>query len=185
MPHTIGCTIALGIMCWKWLQSDGAISNQRAINHSIGSYLQVWATFIGSHLTRDPTASPVLTKWWNGELMLATNFGNLCQTVTKVGSQILATKFGFFSVPDCYGAQFILDTIKTYLHFIQFLNLESWKTSFVTTFFDRQAPVYPAESIPWLLMTWWHKEPGHQQARCWPNWKRKLPTQETPFTNKN
>ena len=49
--------------------------------------MQVWATFIGSHLTRERTSSPVLTKWWNRELKLATNFGNLCQTVTKVGTQ--------------------------------------------------------------------------------------------------
>ena len=39
------------------------------------SNLQVWATIIGSHLTREPTTSPVLTKWWNLELTLATNFG--------------------------------------------------------------------------------------------------------------
>ena len=32
------------------------------------------------------------------ELMLATKFGSPLQMVTKVGSQILATKFGF--VPD-------------------------------------------------------------------------------------
>ena len=59
------------------------------------------ATFIGSHLTREPTANPVLTKWWMWELMLATKFGNPLQMVTKVGSQILATKFGF--VPDWLG----------------------------------------------------------------------------------
>ena len=40
----------------------------------------------------------MLTKWWNWELTLATNFGNHAQIVTKVGGQILATKFGF--VPD-------------------------------------------------------------------------------------
>ena len=34
------------------------------------------ATVIGSHLTREPTASPVLTKWWKLERTLATNFGN-------------------------------------------------------------------------------------------------------------
>ena len=62
------------------------------------SNLQVWATTIGSHLTREPTVSPVVTKWWNRELTLATNFGNHAQMVTKVGGQILATKFGF--VPD-------------------------------------------------------------------------------------
>ena len=58
------------------------------------------ATFIGSHLTREPTVSPVLTKWWMWELILATKFGSTLQMVAKVGSQILATKFGF--VPDCW-----------------------------------------------------------------------------------
>ena len=61
--------------------------------------LQVWATVIGSHLKKEPTASPVLTKWWKLELTLATNFGSHAQMVTKFGGQILATKFGF--VPDC------------------------------------------------------------------------------------
>ena len=62
------------------------------------SNLQTWATIIGSHLSREPTVSPVLTKWWNWELTLATNFGDHVQMVTKIGGQILATKFGF--VPD-------------------------------------------------------------------------------------
>ena len=70
-----------------WLQSDGAISNRRAINHTNLSILEGLATLIGSHLTREPTASPVLTKWWKSELILATNFGSLCPKVTKVGSQ--------------------------------------------------------------------------------------------------
>ena len=33
---------------------------------------------------------------------------------------------------------------------------------------DRVA-VYAMESIPRLLMTWWHKEPGHQQPLYWPS----------------
>ena len=48
----------------------------------------MWATIISSHLTRKPTASPVLTKSWNSELTVATNFGS--------HPQILATKFFFF-----------------------------------------------------------------------------------------
>ena len=62
--------------------------------------LQVWATIIGSHLTRKPTTSPVLTKCWNWELTLTTNFGSHAQMVTKFGGLILATKLGF--VPDCW-----------------------------------------------------------------------------------
>ena len=65
----------------------------------IVSNLQVWATIIGSHLTTEPTLSPVLTKWSKWELTLVTNFVNHAQMVTKVGGQILATKYGF--VPDC------------------------------------------------------------------------------------
>ena len=53
---------------------------------------------ISSNLKKEPTASPVLTKWWKLELTLGTNFGSHAQMVTKFGSQILATKFGF--VPD-------------------------------------------------------------------------------------
>ena len=61
----------------------------------------------GSHLTREPTASPVLIRWWNWEQTLATNFGNHPQMVTKVGGHILAIKFGF--VPDC---KWMLSTLK-------------------------------------------------------------------------
>ena len=45
------------------------------------------ATLIGNHLTREPTASHVLTKSWHLELMLTTNFGSLCPEVTNFGSQ--------------------------------------------------------------------------------------------------
>ena len=47
------------------------------------------ATLIGSHLTREPIASPVLTKRWKWELMLATNSGSLCPEATNFGSQNL------------------------------------------------------------------------------------------------
>ena len=48
----------------------------------------------------------MLTKWWKLELTLATNFGSHAQMVTKIGGQILATKFG--SVPDCSMSSSIL-----------------------------------------------------------------------------
>ena len=59
VPHTTVCKISQGIMCLKWLQSDGAISNPRAVNRSNLSILEVLATLIGSQLTKEPTASPV------------------------------------------------------------------------------------------------------------------------------
>ena len=62
------------------------------------SNLQVLATLNSSHLIREPTSSPVLTKCWNLELILATNFGNLHKRPPNLVAKILATKFGF--VPD-------------------------------------------------------------------------------------
>ena len=59
VPYTIRCKISQGIMCLKWLQSDGAISNRRAINRWNLFILEVLATLIGSHLAKEPTASPV------------------------------------------------------------------------------------------------------------------------------
>ena len=63
------------------------------------SNLQVLATLSGNHLIPEPTSSPVLTKCWNLELILATNFGNLHKRPPNLVSKILATEFGF--VPDC------------------------------------------------------------------------------------
>ena len=84
-------------------RSNFGIYNQRAINHSNCVWFAGVATLIGSHLKREPTASPVLTKWSMWEQSFATNFGSPLQMVTKVGSRILATKFGF--VPDCCGSE--------------------------------------------------------------------------------
>ena len=33
----------------------------------------------------------------------------------------------------------------------------------------RHVPIYLVWSIPWLLMPWRHKEPGHQQPWYWPH----------------
>ena len=96
VPHTIGCKISQDMVCLGWLQSDGAICNRRAINHIL-SILEGLATLIGSHLTRESTTIPVLTKWWKSELMLATNFGSLCPKVTKVGSQNFGYQICFFT----------------------------------------------------------------------------------------
>ena len=34
---------------------------------------------------------------------------------------------------------------------------------------------HSSESVLWLLMTWWHQDPGHQQAGYWPSLHRILP----------
>ena len=71
-----------GYMAENWLPSNYHLQKrfQSVSNKPLElclSPLEVWATFFGSHLIREPTASPLLTKW-NWELMLATNFGNPC-----------------------------------------------------------------------------------------------------------
>ena len=69
--------------------------------HSVLKLLTIGCSHfqLASNKAPKPTVSPVLTKWWNWELMLASNFGNLCQMSPNLVAKILATKFGF--VPDC------------------------------------------------------------------------------------
>ena len=38
----------------------------------------------------------------------------------------------------------------------------------------REWPIYPEWSIPWLLLTWRQKEPGHQLPWYWPSSTRTL-----------
>ena len=56
----IGCKIPQGVL--KVITIGWAISDRGAINHSNLSVLEVLATLIGSHLSREPTASPVLNQ---------------------------------------------------------------------------------------------------------------------------
>ena len=95
VPLTIGCKISQGMACLRWLQSKGAIWNQGAINHKNLSILEGLTSLIGSHLTREPTANPVLSKWLKWELMLVTNFGSLCPKVTNFGSQTFGYQIWF------------------------------------------------------------------------------------------
>ena len=132
----------------------------------------MWATVIGSHLKKERTASPVLTKWWKLELTLATNFGNHAQMVTKFGGQILATKFGF--VPDWWNP---LDFSNSQHDFIEEVywsdvicqlqsadwSVSRWDCWLLTL--NVRGPSYLGltRSISWLLMPWLLASPGHQQ----------------------
>ena len=72
--HTLGCN-----RCVKGNYNRMApISIGEQQTPPIMSNLHVWVLFLGSHLTWDPTASTVLTKWRNWELLLAINFCNPC-----------------------------------------------------------------------------------------------------------
>ena len=121
--------------------------NRRDINHSNVSNLHVWATVIGSHSKKEPTASPVLTKWWKLELTLATNFGSHAQMVTKFGGQILANKFGF--VPDC-------------------LMVDGWSISCETALILMSQDFIDDQSTWVQIMAWCRQATSHYLSQCWP-----------------
>ena len=58
--------------------------------------------------------------------------------------------------------EFILGNLKTQKLFVPFLDTEMVHVLEILPH-GRQGSIYPAQSIPWLRMTWRHKEPGHQQ----------------------
>ena len=66
-------------------------------------------------------------------------------------------------------AKFISRIINMYWQFLSFLYPDMTQ---VVEFFPhvRQEPTYFTYSVSWLLMTWWWKEPGHQQPWYWPSW---------------
>ena len=115
------------------------------------SNLQVRATVIGSHLKKEPTASPVLTKWWKLELTLATNFGSHAQMVTKFGGQILATKFGF--VPDCWmWFHFIKECMYALSH--QHTTKEADQHVKILTYFLIMADILFRKLVPGFHASW-------------------------------
>ena len=115
-------THAHAFSLYDYNRTDGAICNWRAINHSNLSILEGLATLIGSHLTREPQkASPLLTKWWNWELMLATNFCSLCPKVTNFGSQNFGYQIWFCT--RLFTVKWV-KSIKFWTHFTSFLVAE-------------------------------------------------------------
>ena len=58
-----------------------------------------------------------------------------------------------------------------YSHYTSFFNNDMSKVTEIHSQ-GRQHHAHCTQSIPWLLMTWQCKEPGHQQPCCWPS----LPT---------
>ena len=54
-----------------------------------------------------------------------------------------------------------------YFHFLSSLNNEMAQVIDIPPS-RRQRSVYPTYSIPWLLMNWQRREPGHQQPWNWP-----------------
>ena len=71
----------------------------------------------------------------------------MVEIVDIVCFYISAKKSSMYRVYNPCNAEFILAKIKQYFHFLLFVNL-----------------------VPWLLMTWWQKEPVHQQQWYWPSY---------------
>ena len=65
----------LKVITIRWSQFQSVSKRKHSNFHLI--WKCGWL-FISTHLTRESTASTVLTKCWNWELMLATNCGNPC-----------------------------------------------------------------------------------------------------------
>ena len=63
---------------------------------------------------------------------------------------------------------FFWENFKMYLRFLSFPNTDMTQTGEMFPL-GRQRPGCPTESIPWLLMSWRRKEPGHQQPWYWLN----------------
>ena len=68
-------------------------------------------------------------------------------------------------------AEFILEDITIYWHFLLSLNIELMQVVEILPD-GRQGLIHPINSILWLLMAWWWKELGHQQTRYWPWYPR-------------
>ena len=65
-------------------------------------------------------------------------------------------------------AKFFRGNIKIYLHFVSYLHIDTMQIIEILPQI-RQEPTYSTLSISWLLISWWRKEPGHQQPWYWPS----------------
>ena len=65
-------------------------------------------------------------------------------------------------------AKFFRGNINIYLHFISLLHIDVTQVLKILTQV-RPGLTYSTQSISWLLMSWRHKEPGHQQPWYWPS----------------
>ena len=65
-------------------------------------------------------------------------------------------------------AKFCRGNINIHLHFMSLLHIDMTQVLKILPQV-RPEPTYSTWSISWLLMSWWRKEPGHQQQWYWPS----------------
>ena len=68
---------------------------------------------------------------------------------------------------------FFIGNMKMYLWFIPFLYADMTQVVEILPHV-RQDLTYSTLPIPWVLMSWWHKEPGHQQPWYWQCWTKTI-----------
>ena len=69
----------------------------------------------------------------------------------------------------CYVRLVILNLFEEPYRYLSFLSLKTGVLRLLEILSQgRQGPILPTQSLPLLLMTWWCKEPGHQQPWYWP-----------------
>ena len=59
-------------------------------------------------------------------------------------------------------------TMYMYFHFMSFLHIDMTQVLKILPHV-RPGSTYSTESLSWLLMSWRHKEPGHQKPWYWPS----------------
>ena len=62
----------------------------------------------------------------------------------------------------------VWNIVKDVFHFVSYLQFSSTEEDQVYNGATLHV-AYPILSMPFLLMTWWPEEPGHQQERYWPS----------------
>ena len=65
------------------------------------------------------------------------------------------------------GRALLIGTLR-YLHFMSLLHIDMTQVLKILPQV-RPVPTYSTQSISLLLMSWWRKEPGHQQPWYWPS----------------
>ena len=94
----------------------------------------------------------MLTKWWKLELTLATNFGSHAQMVTKFGSQIFATKFGF--VPDW--SSYHHEIFRSYYQWQKWRPCKRSRSKVKVTEVNTQLSRFRTVTPVWIHIWWWN-----------------------------
>ena len=148
----------------------GEFSAQRASNAENASiwwrhhvlFLQINFLLLGPWLPAIPQIVPIL-----GGRSIYPQYTEGRGATGRLCSGKLTT-FSYRKVFNPLRAKFLRENINIYLHFMSFLHTNKTQVIEIPRRV-RQGPAYSTWSIPWLLMSWRCKEPGHQLPWYWPS----------------